>query len=116
MNCRKCKATIKDGEDFCRKCATPVEILDSEVKPLTKKTSFINTSKLKEIEKKIKVIFDPKYDDKPFVPGQLSNKELIYKDANNREQATKENIISVSLILLGIVVAIIIIFIVISRL
>ena len=116
MNCRKCGTLIKEGEYFCRKCATPVETIDTNVKLVKQKTNFINMNKLNDVEKKIKLMFEPKYKEQPFVPGKLSNKELIYKDANNRKQATIENITSAALIILILLIVIFVIYIVISKL
>ena len=107
MECKKCKAILKEGETFCRKCATSIYVDDIEV---VKPSSGIH--KINKIKKAI--------DMKPTTPyvvpetidlSTVNNKDLINRGQNDESIAKNDikkslTIIFLSLLLLAGLIAI----------
>lgn len=112
MKCRNCGNEIHEGETFCRVCAAPVGKVNynnlyrakTEVKPEEKKEEKFSLKKEIANFKSIMTDGTPVKDRE-----HLENKDLIKKDANNRQKATIINFLELGgiLIIVWIVIKII---------
>ena len=115
MNCRKCGAFIKEGYDFCRKCATPIEDIGDIVVPdiVINNQTNVKTNNLNKIKEMSNNFFSKK-DTNNNEP--LENKDIILKEQNNMKKATLDNVLSALLVIAVLIVFFMIIYKVITNL
>lgn len=114
MECRKCKAELSEGETFCRRCATSIYVdddLELDNKTSNKKKSIVNINKLKDITPKIKQKeSNTSFNNESYIPGAISNKDLVNRNQNNIKAAQRS--LAKSLIIIFSILSLLIITIV----
>lgn len=96
MRCDKCNEEIPEGYTFCRFCGEPVKS--------NTQATYLNEDVLKNILQPESIVYDNEYDNVTIFKQNLEKKEQ-----NNMQKANREIMIQVSLIVGGILVALIIV-------
>jgi len=111
MHCKNCGASIREGEDFCRVCATPVNmnttsVIEEVSNPAT--TDFIQTNPMLQQQVQFQPQTQPigNFTDPPAEPSsKINNKDAIPRDGNDRLKATLFNFATFAIIVIIAIIA-----------